>query len=350
MIGGMWGHAEQQMPSGRGADTAVAVEGDRAVEFSVYETRSVEETRVAIAAHYYDLRLEVAGAEADFSTLLSVVDLDTLTVGEVSFGTEIRMGFGEAGYYHVGVPLEGWCTVQQGHGEAVLGTTGRGLFFDPEQEIRVDAWSADCHVITVKMDKAAVHHQLELLLGRPVRRAPSFAPNFDITRGPGRSWAQLALWSLLEQDASHGLLRRPLIRGRLEQTLLEGMLVAIEHSYREELEAPAPPMRPAAVKRVMDVVRERPAEPYDSARLAAIAQVSLRTLQDAFRKHVGMSPMAYVNEVRLQRVRGQLRASPPGSTTVADVAYQWGLAHLGRFARRYRERFGESPSQTLRAA
>ncbi len=77
-------------------------------------------------------------------------------------------------------------------------------------------------------------------------------------------------------------------------------------------------------------------------------RVSVRTLQEAFRKHVGMPPMAYVSEVRLERVHGQLRAAAPGSTTVAEVAYQWGFAHLGRFARRYRERYGETPSQTLR--
>ncbi|MEK8174232.1 helix-turn-helix transcriptional regulator [Streptomyces sp. M19] len=69
-------------------------------------------------------------------------------------------------------------------------------------------------------------------------------------------------------------------------------------------------------------MREYQAEPYDAARLAAIAQVSLRILQEAFRKHVGMSPMAYVTEVRLQRVRMQLRTSP--QCTVTDVAYQWG--------------------------
>ena len=63
-----------------------------------------------------------------------------------------------------------------------------------------------------------------------------------------------------------------------------------------------------------------------------------------------MSPMAYVQEVRLQRVHRQLRAAAPGTTTVTDVAHAWGFVHLGRFARRYRERFGESPSQTLRAA
>jgi len=109
-------------------------------------------------------------------------------------------------------------------------------------------------------------------------------------------------------------------------------------------------MRPASVKRVMDAVQERPAEAYDAARLAGIAQVSVRTLQEAFRRHVGMSPMAYVYDVRLQRVHGELRAAGPGATTVSGVAHRWGFVHLGRFASRYRERFGETPSRTLRGA
>ncbi|MEV0175840.1 AraC family transcriptional regulator [Streptomyces sp. NPDC050803] len=328
----------------------MAVDEAGTAEFNTYTTRDVEETHAAIAAHYYDLRLEVTGPAAEFSTSLNVVELGSLTVGDVSFGTEMRMSFGEPGVYHVAVPLSGSFSVQQGAAAAVFATSRRAVFFDPGCGIHIDAWSPDCHSITVKIDKLAVLHALEDLLGRPVRRPPIFGPFIDVTRGPGRSWAQLVVWSLLEKDVAHGLLRRPIIRGRLEQTLLEGLLLAADHSWREELESPPPPMRPASVKRVMDAVQELPAEPYDAARLAAIAQVSVRTLQEAFRKHVGLTPMAYVNEVRLQRVHGQLRASTPGSTTVADVAYQWGFAHLGRFAQRYRERFGETPSQTLRTA
>lgn len=328
----------------------MAVDEDGTAEFITYTTRSVEESHEAIAAHYYDLRLEVAGIASEFCTHLGVVDLGSLVVGDVSFGTGVRMSFGEPGVYHVGVPLQGGFRLQQGCGDSLFATAQRAVFFDPGYGIRVDDWAPDCHALTVKLDKAAVVHGLESLLGRPVRRPPRFEPYIDVTRGPGRSWAQLVRWFLLDKEAAHGLLRRPLIRGRLEQTLLEGLLLAADHSYRAELDGPPPPMRPAAVKRVMDAVQELPAEPYDAARLAAIAQVSVRTLQEAFRKHVGVPPMAYVSEVRLDRVHGQLRASAPGSTTVADVAYEWGFAHLGRFARRYRERFGETPSQTLRAS
>ncbi|MFJ6084597.1 AraC family transcriptional regulator [Streptomyces sp. NPDC092369] len=319
----------------------------RAAEFSRYETRSVEETHDSIATHYYDARLVVMGERADFSNRFEVADLGALTVGRITFGTEMRFGFGEPGCYHVIVPLEGVCSVRQGSEDFGYATSRRALFFDPEHHIRMDTWSNDCDALTVKVDKLALHSTLETLLGTSLRRPPKFAPALDVTRGPARSWAALARWTLLEADVAQGLLSNPLIRGRFEQTLLEGLLLAADHDHRDHLAYP-PPMRPASVRRVMDVVQELPAEPYDAAGLAAIAQVGLRTLQDAFRKHVGMSPMAYVTEVRLQRVHDQLRVSAPGTATVAEVAYRWGFTHLGRFAQRYRRRFGEPPSQTLR--
>jgi transcriptional regulator GlxA family with amidase domain len=51
-------------------------------------------------------------------------------------------------------------------------------------------------------------------------------------------------------------------------------------------------MRPTSVKRVIDAVQDRPAVPYEPTRLAEIAQVSLRTLNGAFRTNVGISQMA----------------------------------------------------------
>jgi AraC-like DNA-binding protein len=40
--------------------------------------------------------------------------------------------------------------------------------------------------------------------------------------------------------------------------------------------------------------------------------------------------------------------SDPSSLTVASVAYRWGFTNPGRFAAAHAQRYGESPSATLR--
>ena len=78
------------------------------------------------------------------------------------------------------------------------------------------------------------------------------------------------------------------------------------------------------------------------------AGVSERTLQYAFKEMLGMSPVAYLNRLRLHRVRLALRAASWESTTVTQEALRWGFWHVGDFSQAYKKCFGESPSETLR--
>jgi transcriptional regulator GlxA family with amidase domain len=152
-----------------------------------------------------------------------------------------------------------------------------------------------------------------------------------------------------EALAGDSLAHHALVAAPLREALLNGLLLAAEHPWREELDRPAEPRRPAPVKRAMDAVRDRPEHPFTTGELAGLARVGVRRLQESFREYVGMSPMAYVREVRLERVREELRGAGPGELSVSEVAWRWGFAHHGRFAAQYRSRFGETPSQTLRA-
>ena len=87
--------------------------------------------------------------------------------------------------------------------------------------------------------------------------------------------------------------------------------------------------------------------PYLSE-LCATAKVGERTLQYAFRDIMGMSPLSYLNRLRLHRARDELRSATSDSTTVTDVAMNWGFWQLGDFSRAYKSCFGESPSETLK--
>jgi AraC family transcriptional regulator, ethanolamine operon transcriptional activator len=82
--------------------------------------------------------------------------------------------------------------------------------------------------------------------------------------------------------------------------------------------------------------------------LCKAAAVSQRTLEYAFKEILGMSPVAYLQRLRLHRVRQALRVGTRATTTVSREALKWGFWHFGDFAKSYRTCFGESPSETLR--
>lgn len=78
--------------------------------------------------------------------------------------------------------------------------------------------------------------------------------------------------------------------------------------------------------------------------------VSPRTLQTAFMREHGVSPMTFLLRMRLDRVRAALESSGRHETSVSEAAMAWGFRHLGRFSGTYFRRFGEYPGQTLRAS
>lgn len=82
--------------------------------------------------------------------------------------------------------------------------------------------------------------------------------------------------------------------------------------------------------------------------LARECGLSVRSIQYLFRRHFGMTPKQWIIEQRLLAVR--VRLSHPGEQdSVTSIAIPF-FNNLGDFARRYRQRFGEKPSETLARA
>jgi AraC-like DNA-binding protein len=102
------------------------------------------------------------------------------------------------------------------------------------------------------------------------------------------------------------------------------------------------------VRRVDDYVASHANERIFVSDLCKAASVSERTLENAFRNVMNLTPMHYLVRMRLHRVRAGLLAGSNTSTTVTNEALNWGFWHFGDFSRAYRECFGELPSDTLR--
>ena len=111
------------------------------------------------------------------------------------------------------------------------------------------------------------------------------------------------------------------------------------------------PGRPTAgsmrIRSARDYLEMHADEPVTVTDLALAVGMSVRGVQAAFQRTLGTSPLQYLRDVRLQRVRSDLLRLSPAPGTVDAVARRWGFTHLGRFARAYAERFGEHPRDSL---
>lgn len=103
---------------------------------------------------------------------------------------------------------------------------------------------------------------------------------------------------------------------------------------------------PASIVQALDWLSTRLDEPIQLETLATVAGVRPRTLQLHFREYLGTTPLGWVRRTRLARARQQLTAAGDGETNITDIALANGFNQFGRFAARYRNQFGELPSQT----
>ncbi|GLR83708.1 AraC family transcriptional regulator [Bradyrhizobium iriomotense] len=140
--------------------------------------------------------------------------------------------------------------------------------------------------------------------------------------------------------------------GRLAAAASEEMLVNLVTAAMFPRVARALSVRhidrsPAIVRRARDYIKAHADQPIEISKLAAELGVSLRSLQENFQRYLGYSPREWMLTCRLERARERLLVDD-GQGSVTTAALDAGFSDLGHFSGKYRDRFGELPSQTLR--
>ncbi len=102
------------------------------------------------------------------------------------------------------------------------------------------------------------------------------------------------------------------------------------------------------VQKVRALLLQHITEDIDVNWLAAQCDVSVKTLYNLFNKELGITPSVFIRCVKLQAAHDDICNNP--SQNITHIATRYGFTNLSRFASYYRERFGESPSDTLRSS
>ena len=91
---------------------------------------------------------------------------------------------------------------------------------------------------------------------------------------------------------------------------------------------------------VRDYLDQNTAEQVSQAQLAVIANLSIRQLNEVFRRELGMTPQQYLVEKRMQQAWQLLTQ---GRQQIQQIAEQVGYTSLAAFSDRFRRHFGHSP-------
>ncbi len=313
-----------------------------------FDVADVDQFHDLCVQFFYPVRLELHRPANQFGISFQAANIGAVTVGLMRYRQTLRISVDDlVTSYHVNLPLTG--RMMSTHRDVtVAAERGRATIYGPVGSSTFDPQPTECRLLTIKFDRVVLENRLREVLGREITAPVAMAPSMDVSTGPGRSWAQLA--GLLATDAagSGSLTGNAAVADQLIDSLIGGLLVVADHPYREEMTRPERSWRPRPLQRAVTAMEADPAHPFSLVEVAGLAGVSVRALQAIFRRHVGLAPMAYLRELRLTGAHEELRRAGPGTTTVALVANRWGFSHLGRFAATYRQRYGESPSATLR--
>lgn len=309
-------------------------------------TTDLDEARAEVADAFCPHDLAFTSRAGRLDMVHNAASVGGIDIHYLRYGDEVRITPGTLDtFYLVQVPLSGRARVRVG--DRVVASDRRYGSL-PSPTLPVDMiWSADCEQLLVYLPRAELEAYAAACEPGGTPAPVVFDPLVDLHSPGMRSWRRLVQIACDEVEQATGVLSTPLAAAHFEQVIVSGLLSAQPNSSHLAPRAAAPAPGARTVSAALQVIEARPEHPWRVAELAREVGVSPRTLQEAFQRERGSTPLEELRRTRLARARTDLLAAGPDTTTVTEVAARWGFFHLGRFAQSYRAEHGESPSQTL---
>lgn len=287
-------------------------------------------------------------ATTDFAASMNGVRFRDLSLLYLDLHVAATLDIARCGqYYAVHMPMNGRA-VGVSRGQEFEANTIRALVTNPDDPLLI-RFDHDSPQLIVRIEAEALERYLTRVTGRMMTQRLTFEPVLELDGDVATRWHGAIQLLHTEVFYTGSLVHHGIGIGPLEEFCMSSLLMIQPSNYREQLtrSTTTPPGR-RAVRQALDYIEDHLSEPLTMSGIATHVGVSVRSIQQGFRDELGVSPMEYLRERRLERVREELVDATAGDgVTVTAVAERWGFNHLGSFAVMYRKRWGETPSQSL---
>ncbi|WP_394939688.1 AraC family transcriptional regulator [Psychromicrobium sp. YIM B11713] len=276
---------------------------------------------------------------------LSQIELGTIQISYFKYGEEVVVQPDTSRErVFVGIPIRGSARVRV-QSEHFISGPEWGTVISPGMDTTISrSKSMDGLLLSIPC------HSLEPFLSclPPDEKIKDlhFSPALNMLDPAVQSWLRMLRTLLIDLNNAVPLFRSPILSVNAEQMIIVGLVHAHPNRHAS-LPRSTHKCAQRALGQVLQVMQEMPEHPWRVAELAALAGVSVRTLQTHFRKEFGVGPVTKLQQIRLRNIRRALTLASPDEISITEMALKWGFGNPGRFAAIYYRTFQEYPSDTL---
>jgi len=142
-----------------------------------------------------------------------------------------------------------------------------------------------------------------------------------------------------------GVTNAPLIIAQYEQLIYTTILHCCPNTAGNLSDYHFPPSSSKIVRTVEEYIEANIDQPLRLEDLVSLTGLSIRTIQETFKKHRGYTPSQFLREQRLLLAHKILQESPPDSS-ILSIALSCGFATHAHFSECYKKRFGVTPLES----
>ena len=304
-----------------------------------------DEVEQACTAALRPHRLKLGRGTCSLRATLKQVRLGSVSLCRLTYGADVvvQPALPVLDDFLVSLPVRGHANFRYGDERCAVGPT-RAAVIGPYESFCFDI-SGQFEQLILRLDRHVVEQAAAAFAGCDEPMRTDFALAMPLTRPAAQHWASLASLLVSLAQAKDFLVERPALGATLEDLILNALLSAQPTTaFSPRVSATCGSRR---VARAVEFIRANAGQALRMTEVASHACTSMRALQLAFHRELGVSPHAYLTNLRLERAHTVLLEAEPGSTSVKGAALDSGFVHLGEFSAAYRRRYGCAPSQTL---
>jgi AraC-like DNA-binding protein len=306
-------------------------------------TRDIDQAIEAVSKVYCPHSIKVTGRSTGIDCILEIAKPGPQSLVHLSYTAPVRIDPGDCPRLFLAMFSNNGSGSARQDGVSARWNAGQTLLLSSDATTQLSL-DENFSQTSLRLDTDLLEATCRRWLGHPLDRGLRF-DLVPFSSNLQRRWSQIL--SMLRQTGNDALPESGPTRRAFDEYALTLLLQYHRHNYSDEMGRPKPAPAPSVVRRAERLIRENAEAPLTVVEMADELGVGVRTLQAAFRTWRSTTPMAFLREIRLQRVRDELDRGD-SSISVTAVATRAGFAHLGRFSAIYHRAFGESPSTTLR--